>query len=186
MEITHRMDWEKGRSLENFRIHSPEVGDWEDELRTFKEVYDVEMFGSPGRVCNLHVVHQTPLFALIFRRLNLMWRLPISIRNGVSTWVVTGTEESMRHLEEELRSQSLDVVIDYVRHKTGEKTRGLLTRRQAEVFSKAMSAGYFEVPRHITLTALASQLGMAVSSLSEILAVVEKKILQEAQTVMLT
>jgi predicted DNA binding protein len=180
------MDWEKGRSLENVRIHSPEAGAWEDELRTFKDVYDVEMFGSPGRVCNLHVVQQTPIFALLFRKLNLMWRLPISIKNGISTWVVIGTEESMRRLEQELRSQSLDLTIEYVRHRAGEKGRALLTRRQAEIFRKAMSAGYFEVPRHITLTALANQLGMAVSSLSEILAVVEKKILQDAQADLLS
>jgi predicted DNA binding protein len=180
------MDWEKGRSLENIRVHSPEAGAWEDELRTFKDVYDVEMFGPPGRFCNLHVVTQTPMFALLLRRLNLMWRLPINFRDGVSTWVVIGTEENIRRLEEELRSQSLDVVIEHVHHKSGEKGRALLTHRQADIFRKAMAAGYFEVPRHITLTELADQQGMAVSSLSEILAVVEKKILQEAQAAFLT
>jgi predicted DNA binding protein len=45
-----------------------------------------------------------------------------------------------------------------------------------------MAAGYFDVPRRLSLTELASQLGMAVSSLSEILAVAEKKLLQNFQT----
>jgi len=45
-----------------------------------------------------------------------------------------------------------------------------------------MAAGYFEVPRRVTLTELAERIGVAVSSLSEMLAVVEKKLLQEVQT----
>ena len=42
-----------------------------------------------------------------------------------------------------------------------------------------MAAGYFEVPRKVTLTTLAKNLGMAASSLSEGLAIVEKKLLSQ-------
>jgi predicted DNA binding protein len=43
-----------------------------------------------------------------------------------------------------------------------------------------MAAGYFAVPRRITLTGLANKLGKSKSSLSEMLANIEKKLLESA------
>lgn len=57
------------------------------------------------------------------------------------------------------------------------KTKGMLTDRQEEVIGLAYRLGYFEFPKRISLTALAKKLGVAKSTLSEILRAGEAKVL---------
>ncbi len=57
------------------------------------------------------------------------------------------------------------------------KSRGMLTDRQEEVMSLAYSLGYFEFPKRVSLTQLAERLGVAKSTLSEILHTGEAKVL---------
>ncbi|MEE9267792.1 MAG: helix-turn-helix domain-containing protein [Thermoplasmata archaeon] len=57
------------------------------------------------------------------------------------------------------------------------KTKGMLTDRQEKVISLAYSLGYFEFPKKINLTSMAKKLGVAKSTLSEILRTGEAKVL---------
>lgn len=57
------------------------------------------------------------------------------------------------------------------------KAAGLLTDRQEKVMGLAYQLGYFEFPKHISLTGLAERLGVAKSTLSEILRTGEAKVL---------
>lgn len=57
------------------------------------------------------------------------------------------------------------------------KMKGMLTYRQEEVISLAYTLGYFEFPKKISLTSLAKKLGVAKSTLSEILRTGEAKVL---------
>jgi predicted DNA binding protein len=57
------------------------------------------------------------------------------------------------------------------------KAKGMLTDRQEQVISLAYGLGYFEFPKRISLTSLAEKLGVAKSTLSEILRTGEAKVL---------
>lgn len=57
------------------------------------------------------------------------------------------------------------------------KTKGMLTDRQEKVIGLAYNLGYFEFPKKINLTMLAQKLGLAKSTLSEILRTGEAKVL---------
>ncbi|MFQ5908100.1 MAG: helix-turn-helix domain-containing protein [Thermoplasmata archaeon] len=57
------------------------------------------------------------------------------------------------------------------------KAAGMLTDRQEKVISLAYDLGYFEFPKQISLTRLAEKLGVAKSTLSEILRTGEAKVL---------
>jgi predicted DNA binding protein len=56
----------------------------------------------------------------------------------------------------------------------------VLTEAQQQLLTEAMAAGYFAVPRGITLTDLARRLNRSKSSLSEAIAVIERKLLESA------
>lgn len=56
----------------------------------------------------------------------------------------------------------------------------LLTRRQREIMSIAVSSGYFEFPRGISLTDLSALVQVKPSTLSEILRSAERKIMENA------
>ncbi|MGI0054942.1 MAG: helix-turn-helix domain-containing protein [Thermoplasmata archaeon] len=68
--------------------------------------------------------------------------------------------------------------VESVHHGSLARTPSTLTVRQEEILRRALAEGYFDVPRRISLTALAPKIGVAMSTLSVTLAVIEKKILE--------
>ncbi|EQD61199.1 Bacterio-opsin activator, HTH domain protein [mine drainage metagenome] len=74
-----------------------------------------------------------------------------------------------------------EATLEAVRHTDPTRASGRLTPHQEDLLKRAMAAGYFEVPRQITLTALSQRLGLAPSTLSETLAKVEKKLLEHRE-----
>ncbi len=178
VEVLNRLDLGGGRTLTEVRVRGAEAGPWAEEIRGLPGVNRVEQLGAPASVTELRVSHRTSSFISLFQRLQLMRRFPFVIESGTATWVVVGPEPKVRRLLDELRAIAPGMAIESVRH---DPARGeeLLTPRQQEVLRRAIAAGYFEVPRRITLTTLAQQLGMAISSLSEGLAIIEKKLVEQ-------
>lgn len=178
IEVLSRLDVDRGRSLTEIELHVPDAGPWADEIRALAQVSDVEeLEGAPGKI-HLRVVHRTSGFIPIFRELRLMRRFPFTIRAGDAFWVIVAPESKHRALFERIHAEAPSAVIESIRHSDPEGPNGPLTPRQADLLRRAMAAGYFEVPRKVTLTGLAKNLGMAASSLSEGLAIVEKKLLE--------
>jgi predicted DNA binding protein len=93
---------------------------------------------------------------------------------GVEWRILAPKRSSVESLVKTLRQRGLE--IDVVAIKT-VKGSGTLTDRQDRVLSLAYKLGYFEFPKKINLTDLASKLGVSKSTLSEILRTGEEKIL---------
>jgi len=93
---------------------------------------------------------------------------------GVEWRILAPKREAVENLVRTLRSRGL--VIEIVAIKTA-KGSGSLTDRQDRVLSLAYKLGYFEFPKKINLSDLAKKLGVAKSTLSEILRTGEEKIL---------
>lgn len=178
IEVLGRLDLSRSRSLTEVELHVPEQADWAAQIRALGQVSGVEeLEGVPGRI-HLRVVHRTSKFIPIFRELRLMRRFPFTIRGGEASWVILAPESKHRALLARLRAHAPAAVVESVYDPGPRSPAGPLTPRQADLFRRAMAAGYFEVPRKVTLTRLAKNLGMAASSLSEALAIVEKKLLE--------
>lgn len=179
IEVLGRLDVERGRSLTELRLHVPGPGPWRGAVRALPRVDEVEELGGGPTEVNLRVVHRTSGFVPIFRALHLIRRFPFTIEGGVASWVVIAPERKIRALLERVRAKAPAAALESIRQAGPAGTGDLLTPRQSELLRRSMAAGYFEVPRRLTLTELAGQLGMAVSSLSEALAIIEKKLLEK-------
>jgi len=165
------------RIIMDLRVNSTEVGDWADYLRKVPGMIDVRPLGHPQKANSLRVVYSGYEMTTAVFRLHLILRTPFTITDGTGVVVVAGPEEIIRHAIKMFPSLRLQVERVYT---TERDEHPLLTPRQADIFNRAMAAGYFEVPRRVTLTELASRFGVAISTLSEMLAIIEKKLLQEA------
>ena len=84
----------------------------------------------------------------------------------------------MRALLEALRSSGVPAEIEAVRPGPLRGLTATLTERQREILRRAVLDGYFEVPRRISLTELARRVGVATSTLSVTIAVIEKKLVE--------
>jgi predicted DNA binding protein len=182
IEVLSRLDLGARKSLTEVRLHVPEPGPWAEEIQSLGQVDEAELLSSSPSEVHLRVIHRTSPFVPIFRELRLMRRFPFTIRAGEASWVVVASERKHRQLIERLAERKVGVVLESVRRSEGGTSEQTLTSRQNELFQRAMAAGYFEVPRKITLTHLAAREGMAISSLSESMAIVEKKLMDRVST----
>ncbi len=98
-----------------------------------------------------------------------------ALEDGGLVWhILAQRRAAVEALVKSLQGNGIDVEVVSIR---SAKAAGMLTGRQEEVMSLAYRLGYFEFPKRINLTELADRLGVAKSTLSEILRTGEAKVL---------
>lgn len=147
-----------------------------EEMRAHRGTESVEVLSFREGQAMYRIVEPLCPSIQLLRDLHLLPRFPFPIVKGRCQVVITGTEERIRELHAGLRRSVPGTEIISVRH--GEQgAPSLLTTHQLEMFRKAVSVGYYEVPRRTSLTDLASMVGVSKSSLWETMATVERKLL---------
>lgn len=102
---------------------------------------------------------------------------PVDIRKGRMKWLlITDTNKTVGKLSEALQQVDCDVKIDRI---TPLGDKGVLTDRQEEIIQAAFASGYFDFPRKIGSPKLAKQLGVSVSTLSEVMRAAQRRIFAE-------
>ncbi len=160
------------------RVDGSSQGGWREEIRRLPGVAEVELIDATDQSALYRVVYRGDPFVPLLRRLRLLRHLPIPIRQGVATWRIVGPETRVRALLRALESSGVVFAVEALRHGAVDVVPASLTPRQREVLRQALSEGYFDVPRRISLTKLAAKVGVAISTLSVTLAVIERKILE--------
>ena len=99
---------------------------------------------------------------------------PVSVAKGRMKWLlITDNNKTIGRISTELERLSCDVSIERIIPLNG---KGVLTSRQEEVIHKALSSGYFDYPRKTNSTKLARELGISVSTLSEVVRSAQRRI----------
>ena len=178
VEVLSRHDVDRRRSVSEVRLHSNQTVDWVPTLEGLPLVEEVEVLSSTRFAPQFRIVHANSEFVPIFRELHLERRFPFTVRAGEASWIVVAPGAKIRVLLERLRQRAPAIALESVRHEHLHQPGGPLTARQAEVLHRAILAGYFEIPRRVSLTELAQKVGVALSTLSESLAIVEKKLVE--------
>lgn len=102
---------------------------------------------------------------------------PFEIRGGRDLWFLVSRRASAEALLAALRAQNVDFTV--VRSGPYRPPTNLTTR-QRDVLAVAVDAGYYDYPRRIHLTELAHQIGVAKSTLSEMLMLIEREVVPRA------
>jgi len=181
LEITSHLDMGRQGTLVDLRIYGAGSEDLQAEIEGHPGVTEVELIHRGKTFCEYRIVHTVKNLLQVQRDLQLVPRFPMAIRNGVATWVVVASELKHRELFQRLKREVPGVTIESIHPADREDPLDRLTPRQRELFTRAMAKGYYEVPRKINLTDMAGELGITKSTLSEILATAEKKLLAEFQ-----
>lgn len=178
LDVRVRNRLELHRRLTVFEVElSPADGhNWSETIRALPGVVDVELLSTGGDIELSRVFFRGERVAPVIKRFGLVRQFPFPVRRGFATWTVVGPEPKVRGLIAALQDQRWPVQIESVRGGTVEENRYGLTSRQREILRRALAEGYFDVPRRITLTELAERVGVAVSTLSVSLSVIERKI----------
>lgn len=148
-----------------------------EEIRNHSSVGRVEVKDrQPGMVSLLvDVVRCRACRVLITSKAFMVY--PVDIRKGRMKWLlITDTNKTVGKLSEVLKQVDCDVKLERI---TLLSDKGVLTNRQEETIQVAFASGYFDFPRKIGSQKLANQLGVSVSTLSEVMRAAQRRIFAE-------
>jgi predicted DNA binding protein len=145
-------------------------------LRHEPGVVSVSRVAALGPLTRNHMVAQTPPFHLLEKELAILVRYPIVVRNGTYTLEAAGRVSQLQAMIKKLREFYQGVEVLRFGPDRMRTVPDSLTPQQDALLHLALAAGYFDVPRRVTLTGLAKKLGKSKSSLSRGLAIVEQKL----------
>lgn len=134
-----------------------------------------------GALVNVKTKDRWLLGSLI--KSEIVLRFPVHVKwNGelertTGTWVITDVRHKIDELLVLLEKKGVEFQLKSISSLEAGRVTNALTPRQAEILDEALAEGYFEIPRRITLTALAEKVGVAKSTLSGLLRRISQKML---------
>jgi len=180
LEVLNRTDLSADVSVSDYWIAGQPPGVWTKEIAAYPDVLQIDSLAEVADGCIYRVRYQNPPVVYQYRKLGLPLQFPLKIYAGTLTWEVIGRRTDFQEILKFARQRDPNLQMLSVRHRGLRTHLPLLTPAQHQLLTDAMSAGYFAVPRGITLTALARRLGRSKSAVSEALAIVEKKLLESS------
>lgn len=182
IEILNYSEVGAARSVADCWISGLPAGRWASELAHLPDVYDVVSLGGVGRGCLYRLTFENPPIIYLYRKLGVPLPLPIWSQAGNCSWEVVARYPEFRRILEFGRAVDPRLRIVALRRGPLQSHLPALTVPQQRLLTAAMGAGFFEVPRRVTLEQLADRLGRSPSALSEAIASVEEKLLESAFT----
>jgi predicted DNA binding protein len=145
-------------------------------IRDHPSVGGVEVISRGDRSATIvvDVVHCPACEVLITSRSFLVF--PVEIHKGWMKWLLITDNETLVEVIEGLGELGIENRVDRLTPLGG---KGVLTDRQEEVIRKAFSLGYFDFPRGKDSYEVAKEVGVSISTLSEILRAAERRIFSE-------
>jgi predicted DNA binding protein len=180
LEALNRMEISEGLSVSDYWIDGAAPGGWAREIADFKDVTRVDSLTEVGGGCLYRITYRNPPAIRVYQRLRLPLPFPLRIQGGYIHWEVVARYSEFETIMEFARSRDPHVTIVSIRRRPLRNHLPMLTEAQDDLLRQAMAAGYFAVPRGITLTKLAHQLDRSKSGVSEMIALIEKKLLETA------
>jgi len=167
-----------GRVMAELEIVGSEALEVVDALRQEPSVDSVSLLSQLGPTARCQIIARAPPYILLSSDLEVLVRYPRIIQNGAFTIEVASRVAQLKGLIAGLRQLYPTVQVLRFGRDRMRTCPATLTPGQDALLHQALSAGYFDVPRRISLTALAKRLGKSKSSLSRGLAVVEQKLIE--------
>jgi len=180
VEIMNRSGVTPELSVSDYWISGGPPGGWTREIAAFPDVRSVDSLAELAGGCIYRVTFENPPIVYLYRKLGVPLQFPQRARAGQMFWEVAARDNDFRRILAYARSVDRSAAILSIRRRPLRSHLPELTDAQHALLTTAMAEGYFAVPRAITLTGLASKLGRSKSSISESLALIEKKILESA------
>jgi hypothetical protein len=155
-------------------------GAWGKEIAEFPGVVSVDALAEVGRGTLYRITMENPPIVSLYRHLGLPLPLPLRMQGGFVRWEVVARGRVLYEILDFGHKSGLQPQVISIRRRPLHDHLPLLSAAQQTLLNQAMDAGYFAVPRGITLTALAWKLGRSKSGISESIALIEKKLLESA------
>ncbi len=116
LEVSDRLEIGNRLTLLEVRVVSNERTAWDEEIRRFPLVREVETIDRSDGAVTYRVVFQGRTLIPLLKRLRLLRHFPIPVQDGVATWTVIGPEGKVRGLLKSLEESKVAYQVESVHH----------------------------------------------------------------------
>jgi predicted DNA binding protein len=180
VEVLNRSDLDQDSSVSDHWISGGPPGVWAREISGYSDVRKVDSLAEVADGSVYRITYQNPPVVYLFRDLGLPIQFPLRIQGGVIRWEVVARRSEFESVVQYARTIDPQFQVVSIRRGPLRSHLPMLSHSQHQLLTRAMEAGYFAVPRAITLTNLARQIGRSKSATSEAIAIIERKLLESA------
>jgi hypothetical protein len=178
LEALNRMEAGPGLSVSDYWISGSPPGVWAREIAAYPDIVKVDSLAEVSDGCLYRVTYKNPPVVGLYQRLRLPIQFPLRVQGGYIRWEVVARRSEFEIIMKHARMVDPEFSIVSIRRRPLRSHLPLLSEAQEQLLNQAMAAGYFAVPRGITLTALARKLNRSKSGVSESIALIEKKLFE--------
>lgn len=146
------------------------------EMRAYESIIEFEVLQVRDDRALVQFETTLPLLLFPVQDSGVPLEMPFDIVDGEAVWEVTVPQSRLSDLGEQLDAFGIPFTVERVQQRV--EYEQLLTERQERLIRDAIEHGYYDTPRTCSLTELADELGLAKSTVSEILHRAEESIIK--------
>ncbi|MFX0029091.1 MAG: helix-turn-helix domain-containing protein [Candidatus Hermodarchaeota archaeon] len=184
MEISHFLPYDLEKSIGNSAIviMHYNIENIIEEIRSHPSVFEFSILEKEENKIKFNIKTKDPYLLYAIIKCGVLIDFPVRVEDGYAFWRLVSSRESIDQLLTlfEQKNINFDLLRIGVSPYNLEDDKNKLTLDEITILEKAISLGFFEIPRKISLEELANQLGKSKSALSVMLRkIIKKKVLLE-------
>jgi len=184
MEIQYFLPYDLEKSIGNsiVEIYHHNVNLIMEEIKNHNSVIDLSILEQEDDRIKFNVKTKDPYLLYAVIKCGVLINFPVRVQEGYAYWRLISSRESIDQLLTLFEQRQIDFELLRIGKSPYplEDDKSKLTLDESNVLNEAISSGFFEIPRNISLEQLANKLGKSKSALSVMLRkIIKKKVLFE-------
>lgn len=184
MEISHFLPYDLEKSIGNsvIEIMHYDLGAIIEIVSSHPSVFEFNVIETEENRVKFNVKTKDPYLLYAIIKCGVLIDFPVRVEEGFAYWRLISTRERIDQLLTLFEEKNINFTLLRIGKSPYmiENDKNKLNLDELNVLDKAISLGFFEIPRKISLEELANQLGKSKSALSVMLRkIIKKKVLFE-------
>jgi predicted DNA binding protein len=184
MEISYFLPYDLEKSIGNsiIEIMHYNIDSIIQEIKNHPSVFEFSILEQEDRKIKFNVKTKDPYLLYAVIKCGVLINFPVRVKDGYAYWRLISSRKSIDQLLTLFEQKNIDFELLRIGKSPYllEDDKHKLTFNESNVLDKAISLGFFEIPRKISLEELANKLGKSKSALSVMLRkIIKKKVMIE-------
>ena len=184
MEISHFLPYDLEKSIGNsiIEIKHYNINKIINDIRNHPSVFELSVMETEENKVKFNIKTKDPYLLYAIIKCGVLVQFPVRVKNGYAYWRLISSRDRIDQLLTLFEQKKIDFELLRIGKSpySIEDDKNKLSLDEENILDKAISLGFFEVPRKISLQELANELGKSKSGLSVMLRkIIKKKVMFE-------
>ena len=185
MEILNFLPYDLEKSIGNaiIEIIHYDIDSILNVIKNHPSVFELSVLEQEGNKVKFNVKTKDPYLLYAVIKCGVLINFPVNVKEGNAYWRLIASRERIDQLLTIFENKKINFELLRIGNSpySIDDNKNKLSLNESEILDLAIKSGFFEVPRKISLEALANNLGKSKSALSVMLRkIIKKKVMFEA------